>query len=740
MTKKIVKIISIICSVVLICGILFGVVVFYKWRKSDSYVKFDKKRLNEVYTSLTILNDGGKTLNEPIYLYDYKQVPLDALHDYTYKAFVSVEDKRFYSHNGIDYKRVAGAMLHNLKSGTYKEGASTISQQLIKNTHLNNNKTLSRKANEMLLARELEKNYSKHDILEMYLNTIYFGRNAYGIEAAANVYFNKSARDLTVSESAVLAGMIKAPNNYAPDKNAEKCRTRRDSILKIMLNQDVIDEEQYNAAVNSDITYCPQTASVDKSYSYHVMNEACQLLNMTPLQLAQSNFVIETYCNPAAQSALRDIVNADATTDKNGKLADVSCVVTNNDGGIVACYFRGDSCGQPRQVGSALKPIAVYAPALNERIITQASPVLDEETDFNGYKPSNYNDAYNGWTTIKYAVEKSLNVPAVKTLNALTIATAEKYLNKMGISGEQNLSLALGNTANGMDIFTLAKCYETLAKNGTSEELRFIKNIYSENGVVYSRKHNSTQVFQPAANYLMTDMLLNTVSNGTAKKLKSNNYQVAAKTGTVGNSDGNSDAIIAGYTTENTFVTWYSGDLPNSVSGSNAPCRFTNKLLNSIYTQTKPADFNAPTNVVELSLDKENLYDNQKMLLSDDGEKFLFDEGNKPKESVQKVAYDYTIDIETNLNDVTATLPKADNDSQSYEWKLYKLTDGKRLELPLDNNVYNETINCDTEYVAELYKDGKRAYVTPTVKVFYIKNDEPPAEQSPSILDFWYFK
>ena len=136
MTKKIVKIISIICAAVLICGILTGVIYFVKWQKSSDYVKFDKKRLNEVYTSLTILDDNGKQLNEPLYLYDYKQTPLDALHDYTYMAFVSVEDKRFYKHNGIDYKRVAGAMLHNLKSGGYKEGASTISQQLIKNTHL----------------------------------------------------------------------------------------------------------------------------------------------------------------------------------------------------------------------------------------------------------------------------------------------------------------------------------------------------------------------------------------------------------------------------------------------------------------------------------------------------------------------------------------------------------------------------------------------------------------------------
>ncbi len=734
MTKKIVKIISIICAAVLICGILTGVIYFVKWQKSSDYVKFDKKRLNEVYTSLTILDDNGKQLNEPLYLYDYKQTPLDALHDYTYMAFVSVEDKRFYKHNGIDYKRVAGAMLHNLKSGGYKEGASTISQQLIKNTHLNNNKTLSRKANEMLLARELEKNYSKHDILEMYLNTIYFGRNAYGIESASNVYFNKSAKDLTVSESAILAGMIKAPNNYAPDKNADKCRTRRNSVLKIMYEQNVIDETQYNNALSDEITYRPQAVSTDKSYGYHVMREACKLLNMTPMQLAQSNFVIETYCNPTVQAELQKLVNSDNTTDKNGNKADIACVVTDNNGGIIACYTRGDNYANPRQAGSTLKPIAVYGPALNERIITQASPVLDEETNFNGYKPSNAG-GYNGWTTIKYSVAKSLNVPAVKTLNALTIATAEKYLNKMGIDGEQNLSLALGNTANGTDIFTLTKCYETLAKGGTCDEVRLIKNIYSENGVIYSRKHEQQQVYSPAASYLMTDMLLNAVTNGTAKGLKNNLYQIAAKTGTVGNSNGNSDAIIASYTTANTVVTWYSGDLPNSVNGSTAPCNFTKTLLNKMYANNKPSDFSPQNGIVALKLDKDSLYNNQKLLISDDGEKFLFDSVNRPKEYLEKVNYNYTLNVSSENNNVTVVLPQI----EMGEWQLYKIADGHKTMIEANNGIYSETIKNDQEYFAELIVNGKCAYTTPKVKIAYLEQREQ--DDTPlSILDFWYLK
>jgi len=735
MKKRFWKIFGITTSILIISIVLFGVLAFVGFKKSDKYVKFDKNRLNEVYTSLTLLDNDGAKIQEPLYLYDYKQIPIDALHDYTYMAFVSVEDKRFFSHNGIDYKRVAGALIHNLKSGNYKEGASTISQQLIKNTHLDNYKTIKRKLNEMTLARELERNYSKKEILEMYLNTIYFGRNAYGIESASNVYFDKSAKDLTVSESAILAGMIKAPNNYAPDKNAAKCKQRRGSVLKIMLDQQVISEEEYLDAIQSEISYRPQNVKREKTYTYHVMQEACKLLNMTPMQLAQSNFIIETYCNPKIQKDLQALAGADATLTKHGVLADMSCIVANNKGGVEACFFRGDTAGEKRQVGSALKPIAVYAPALNERIISQASPILDEETDFNGYKPANAG-GYNGWTTVKYAVAKSLNVPAVKTLNALGLDTAQNYLNKFGIKGKQNLSLALGNAEGGINALTLTKCYATLANDGLCNEVAFIKNIYSENGLIYSRNLDENRVFQSGANYLMTDMLINTVNSGTAKLLSSK-YQIAAKTGTVGNKTGNSDAIVAGYTTKNTFVVWYSGDLDNSISGSTAPSSFAGKLLNKIYKDKSPANFGKPDGIVELKLDKNELYKNQRLYISANGEKFMFENSNKPKNTLQEETYEYAIEAQIKDNEVFLRLP----DVETGYWQLYKITDDGAKKLAIENNSYKEKIDKDEEYYAELNFNGEKVYTTPKIKICYNKDkNNNQDEKFPSLTDFWYWR
>lgn len=731
MKKRFWKILAIICSVVTVASILGGVAYVSGVVNSAEYVNFDKNKLNEVYTSLTILDTNGKVLEEPLSVNGRQQIPLDALPEHVYMAFVAVEDKRFFQHDGIDARRVLGAFVHNVKSGRYKEGASTISQQLIKNTHLNNGKNFKRKINEMLLARELEKAYSKREILEMYLNTIYFGRNAYGIETAANVYFNKSAKDLTVSESAALAGMVKAPNTYAPDKNLDKCRERRNTVLKLMTEQNIITQEECATAQNSEIAYSADKKGRRNSYSNEVMKEACRLLNMTPLQLAKSDFVIETYCKQDEQKALNELANNDELAVKGN--ADLSCLLCDNKGGVEACFFNSSSEAK-RQVGSVLKPIAVYAPALNERIITQASPVLDEETDFNGYKPANAG-SYNGWTTIKNAVAKSLNVPAVKTLNALGLTKSQQYLEKFGITGEQNLSLALGNANGGLNITALAKCYAALANDGCCNDVAYIKSIYNENGLIYNRNLQDKRIFQAGANYLMTDLLINTAKAGTARRLADLPYQVAAKTGTVGNSKGNTDALLASYTSLNTCIVWYSGQFGNDVNGATAPTEFTRKLYEAIYKENTPDNFTKPDGVCELVLDKDELYNNQLQVIAQDGgEVFLFENGNKPKQTAHKTCYDYVLDVETCGSTVKITLPTDD------EWTLYSKIGKTVTKLTHKNGEYSETIKDGAQYYAELFKCGKVVYTTPKVEV--CKSDEEQKNDGllpPSILDYWYW-
>ena len=736
MKKKFFKILLIIVCCVTLLGAVGGICYVGSIKNSEKYTKFDGGKLNKVYTNLTVLDDNGQQLNQAMYCNNIKQVPLDALPTYTSKAFVAVEDKRFFDHGGIDLRRVCGAILHNLKSGSFKEGASTISQQLIKNTHLDNQKTIERKINEMLLALELEKAFSKEQILEIYLNTIYFGRNAYGIENASNVYFDKSACELTLSESAILAGMIKAPNTYAPDKNIEKCKNRRDLVLDLMFEQGAITEKEYTDAKNAPISFVKQKQLPEKTYMYYALKEACRILNMTEGQLLNSNYTIETFCNQKVQEQVAEMCRKDATMDKNGKLADIACVLTNNVGEVVACYMRGDDADKVGQPGSTFKPIAVYTPALEEKIISQASPVLDEPTNFNGYQPKNAG-GYIGWTTINQAVTKSLNVPAVKVLNSLTVSTAEKYLQKLGIAGKQNLSLALGNVEGGVTPFELSKCYATLANGGVASDTKFVKRIVGPKGIVYQADRSVKQVFKPTATFLMTNMLVDVVNNGTAKNLRKN-YQIAAKTGTVGDKNGNSDALVAGYTTEHTFVVWYRGQFDNSMCGANAPCKMASQLLDSLYKDTSPADFVAPNGVTKLKVDKNSLEREQQLKISQQGLEFWFDNANKPTEKVEKTIYNYTIDVKNDKNGTCLQMPTVLNG----QWELYEQVDGNWQKVALDNNRYCYDGENRRIFYAKLYVNDQFVYQTPNVEVCtdFKKETKEPDNKRKSWLDFWYWQ
>ena len=736
MKKKFFKILLIIVCCVTLLGAVGGICYVGSIKNSEKYTKFDGGKLNKVYNNLTVLDVDGQQLNQAMYCNNIKQVPLDALPTYTSKAFVAVEDKRFFDHGGIDLRRVCGAILHNLKSGSFKEGASTISQQLIKNTHLDNQKTIERKINEMLLALELEKAFSKEQILEIYLNTIYFGRNAYGIENASNVYFDKSACDLTLSESAILAGMIKAPNTYAPDKNIEKCKNRRDLVLDLMFEQGAITEKEYTDAKNAPITFVKQKQLPEKTYMYYALKEACKILNMTEGQLLNSNYTIETFCNQKVQEQVAEIYRTDATTDKNGKLVDIACVLTNNIGEVISCYMRGDDADKVGQPGSTFKPIAVYTPALDERIISQASPVLDEPTNFNGYQPKNAG-GYTGWTTIKQSVTKSLNVPAVKVLNSLTISTAEKYLQKLGIAGKQNLSLALGNVEGGVTPFELSKCYATLANGGVASDTKFVKRIVGPKGIVYQTDSCVKQVFKPTATFLMTDMLVDVVNNGTAKNLRKN-YQIAAKTGTVGDKNGNSDALVAGYTTDHTFVVWYRGQFDNSMCGANAPCKMASQLLDRLYKDTSPADFVAPNGVTKLKVDKNSLESEQQLKISQQGLEFWFDNANKPTEKVEKTIYNYTIDVKNDKNGTCLQMPTVLNG----QWELYEQVDGNWQKVALDNNRYCYDGKNRCTFYAKLYVNDQFVYQTPNVEVCNSCENtiREQTDKRKSWLDFWYWQ
>lgn len=624
-----------------LCAIAFAYFV-----SGDDFVSFDNEKFVNVANNLTITDANGKVVSQAAYINNRKIADIDSINDYTLNAFIGIEDKRFYNHNGVDFRGIARAVVNNVKSGSLKEGASTISQQLIKNTHLASDKTFQRKLNETLLALQLEKEYTKKQILEMYLNTIYFGGSCFGIESAANVYFNKSTDQLTLEESATLAGMLKAPNHYSPVTNPERCLSRRNLVLKTMLNNGLISQSDCDKAVNTPIVINGKTANVnEKDYVYAIISEACDILQMTPLQLYNSDLTITSYYDADIQSIAKNAIIKDTTMTENGNVPQKTALVIDNEsGGIVAIYSVSpyDVLRQKRQIGSVIKPVGIYAPAIEEKMLTVCTPILDDKISFGGYVPKNYDNTFSGWVSATTALSKSLNIPAIKLLNSLGVEKSAEYLAKNGIKvseEDKNLTLAVGSITDGLDVISLSQAYLTLANGGDYSTVGTIKSISNDKGLIYAKSMGKNKVFSQSTTYLTTNMLLEVAKSGTAKQIGELPYQVAVKTGTAGNSNSNTDALICGYTTKHTFSVLISESqdrLPTSVSGGNQPVKICNDLLNGIYADVTPDNFIKPDSIVEVEIDK-RIYDaNHKIVKANHSSKeiarYYFDVNNQPKE------------------------------------------------------------------------------------------------------------
>ncbi|MBR2974982.1 MAG: penicillin-binding protein [Clostridia bacterium] len=655
---------ALVIALITLIGIISTAVLFICFIKSPKFVALDFTRLNNAKSNITMLDRYGNRIDEAIYLDKYKQTDITKLHDYTLDAFVSVEDKRFYKHSGVDLRRIVAAAVNNVRTGTLKEGASTITQQLIKNTHLDNKKTFIRKLNEIVLAKQLEQRLSKDEILQIYLNTVYFGKNAYGIETASRLYFEKDAKDLTLSQSAVLAGMLKAPNNYSPLVDIHKCINRRNVVLKTMLDNGYIDAEAYQTAKDEEIVVANSGSfGIETDYVYQALQEVCKLLDLSQLQALNSKLTIYTNYDPLCQQALEYSVKSNTNSS-------FCAVVCNNDNcGVAAYYAKGRNATDKRQVGSTIKPFGVYAPALEEGKITLSSPVLDEKTSFAGYSPKNFGDKYVGWTNVKNSISKSLNIPAVKVLNSVGVDTASKYIGKMGVENakkQQNLSMSLGNVNGGMDMCELAQCYLTLANYGKYQEIAFVEQIDNKFGTIYKRKQNKKEVFSEETAYLVTDALIDVSKNGTGRTLAGLDFEVAAKTGTVGDAQGNTDAIVCGYTTEQTYCIWLTNENKSNFTGGGEPVNVLNNYLQIKCKNKAPCSFEVPSKVVKIAIDKEQLSKHQREYAASslDSEKnkqyFYYKMGTEPTE--QRLDTEIDFEIEVNENNYVVINCKRDAD------------------------------------------------------------------------------
>ena len=601
----------------------------------DRWVDFDVYRITGCDRT-SIIYDGQSDVVTRLHgVQDRTWVSISELQPSTVYAFISAEDARFFEHEGVDVIRIAGAIVADIKAGSYVQGASTISQQLIKLSHLTSEKTISRKAEEAALAYEMERQYSKEDILEMYLNYVYFGGGYYGIEAAAEGYFGVHASDLTLDQSAMLAGILKSPSGYAPHINYAASINRRNNILRLMRDYGYItDDEKKQASARRPTILHDKNEEYSGYYTDAVTKSAAALMGITVDELIRGGYSIYSAMDSDIQHYCEEMF-------KNGELfpaedSEAAIVVLEPSTGMVVAmvggrsYTGGISFNRAtdirRQPGSVIKPVIAYAPAFEYLNYTAADMILDEETTFADYTPSNYGNKYYGWVTVREAVTKSLNVPAVKTLSAVGVYRAKDFAKRCGIEfddKDDSLALALGGFTYGVSPLQIAGAYSCFASGGIYNTPTLIKKITDRNGLtVYEYRQDSRRVMSEANAYILTSMLKSVVTEGTGHRLNTLDIPIAGKTGTVGLANGNRDAWMAGYTPEYTAVVWqgYDSDrlglLPSSATGGTYPALMLYELFNHIYPDGRSGDFEKPESVKQYSIDAKTLKKQHKVVLA----------------------------------------------------------------------------------------------------------------------------
>ncbi|MDQ2086937.1 PBP1A family penicillin-binding protein [Herbivorax sp. ANBcel31] len=530
-----------------------------------------------------------------------EMVDLRDIPDDLKNAFIAIEDRRFFEHPGIDYRRIASAVT---SGGSH--GASTITQQVIKNITGNDERSVERKVQEWWIAMHLEQNLSKDQILELYLNLVYLAQNCYGVQSASRTYFDKDVSELTLAESATLAGITRSPAYYDPftTSGRENNKERQELILSVMHELEYITEDEYKQAKNEELQYADsnrRSADVITNQSYFVDQVITDVMNdlMEEGHSRESAYrtiynggvEIHTTVDPTIQQAMDEVflseehfTNVNTTTSMPPQAA--MTIIDPTNGHIKALYGgAGEKIGSPlnrasssqvkRQPGSTFKSPVVYGPAINERKITAATaidniPVYLNPSDETERYPRNYSWNYTGLSTARYALARSFNVSAARVWDEyLEPEIALDYLKKAGIdrTDETYLSIALGGPRDGINPLQLAASYVPFANKGLYfEPVTYTKVLDINGDVLLENKPESTIVYDETTAFIMTDMMKDVMTYGTGGAARfSNEMPLAGKTGTTSK---NYDKWFVGYSPYYVGATWYGYDQNTSIESS----------------------------------------------------------------------------------------------------------------------------------------------------------------------------
>ncbi|MDM5154079.1 PBP1A family penicillin-binding protein [Bacillus sp. DX1.1] len=591
----------------------------------------DISALKQAVPQPTLIYDANKEVAAKLSSSKTEGIKRKDIPDIMIQAIVAVEDKEFYSHHGIYYSGIMSAVLKNITAGEVVAGGSTITQQLAKNVFLTQERTFSRKFKEYFLTKKIERTYTKDEIIEMYVNQIYFGEGAWGIKKAAKAYFDKEVKDLTIAEAATIAGLIKAPSTYSPYKNFNKSIGRRNIVLSLMKEQEYITENQYNQAKGTGLTL---RRGVDDKYKGkysqyvdYIVREAMEKYELTQNEILAGGYRIYTELDPKKQQAVEDVVNNDSyfKESSSDQLMQTGIVLMDpKTGGVPALvgsrgayqFLQFNHATQlKRQPGSTLKPLAVYVPALEQGY--EVYDVLkDEPLNIKDYTPQNSDHTFHGDVTMYEAVAESYNVPAVWLLEQIGLEKGLKSLERFGIPLQEQdraYHIALGGMYTGTSPFVMAQAYATFANDGVQIEGHAIREIQNAEGEIVGKWYKKeTRVTSEKIAQKITYLLKGVVEKGTGEKAKVKNIDTAGKTGTTqlvdGPSSGAKDSWFVGYTPDLVGAIWVGYDKTDSEHYVPGGSQITTTMFRDIM---KKADANPTQKAFQLSLISEVDYTKQ---------------------------------------------------------------------------------------------------------------------------------
>ncbi|MEK4600937.1 PBP1A family penicillin-binding protein [Bacillus sp. FSL L8-0099] len=571
------------CLLLGIVGLVAGVSAFFVMVKDAP--KLDKSKLVNPLSTKFLDKDGK-------FFYEYgaekrTHVTYDQIPKVVENAFLATEDSRFYDHNGIDFKRTTKAVMENVTGGFGSQGGSTITQQVVKNYFLTMEKTAKRKVQEWYLSYKLEQQYSKHEILEMYLNKINLGNRSYGIATAAQKYYQKDLKDLQLHEAAMLAGLPQGPNIYDPTKpeNVERATNRRNIVLTLMNRHGYITKEEMNNAIKIPVTEGLKKSELTEMKFQAFLDAVVKEVEKEypDVNIGSDGLTIHTTLDRDAQEYAEQIMDGNLIKYPNDQFQGSFVFMDTQSGEVRAIgagrkesksTFKGHNMAVDlkRQVGSTMKPIFDYGPAIENLQWSTYHQLNDSEYTYSdGTKIKNATGNFKGDVSLREALKKSLNIPALKTAQAVGIPKAKEFAEGLGMTFKDGIaheSTAIGsNESSPLDV---AGAYAAFGNDGVYNKPHFVKEVIFPDGKKKSFKPKEQRAMHDHTAYMVTDVLRDVVkpgSGGTGPTAYVSGFDVAGKTGTQNfdardvkkygiPADANRDSWFAGYTPQYTMAVW----------------------------------------------------------------------------------------------------------------------------------------------------------------------------------------